>query len=59
MASKLKAYLKLEEVVEIAGCSPRHIHEEIKRGNLKAYKPGKCLVFKEDDVESWIKRKAV
>lgn len=52
-------YLKLADVAEATGCSIRHIQEEIKRGNIRAYKPGKCLLFDPVDVEKWIKRKAV
>nr|BFD63141.1 hypothetical protein BdHM001_18220 [Bdellovibrio sp. HM001] len=56
MSTKL-SYIKLTEVIEITGCSERHIREEIKRGNLRAYKPGKELLFKREDVEKWITKK--
>lgn len=52
-------YIKLTDVIEATGCSDRHIREEIKRGNLRAFKPGKEILFSPDDVEKWIKRKAV
>lgn len=57
-AEKLK-YLKIDEVVGISSCSKRHVMEEIKRKKLKAFKPGKELLFDPHDVEVWIKRKVV
>lgn len=50
-------YFKLPQVIEYSGCSERHIKEEIKRGNLRAYKPGKELLFKPDEVDKWITKK--
>lgn len=57
-AEKLK-FLNVDEVVEIAGCSKRHVMEEIRRKNLRAFKPGKELRFAPDDVEKWITKKVV
>jgi excisionase family DNA binding protein len=59
MADARVKYIKISEVVEISSCSKRHVMEEIKRKNLRAYKPGKELIFDPADVEKWIKRKAV
>lgn len=56
---QLDSFLFLEDVVRIAGCSERHIREEIKRGLLKASKPGKRLRFRADDVSAWLSRKTV
>jgi excisionase family DNA binding protein len=52
-------FLTIEEVAKKATVSTRHVANEIKRGNLKAFKPGKRLLFNSEDVEKWIKRKAV
>lgn len=52
-------YLTIKEVAEKYKVSVRHLHDEKKRGNLKAFKPGKVLLFNQEDVEKWIKRKAV
>ena len=57
MATTKINYINLQEVVKITGCSERHVREEIKRGNLRAYKPGKELLFKPEDVEKWITKK--
>lgn len=58
-AEKKLNYLTIKEVAESFHVSVRHLHDEIKRGNLKAYKPGKSLLFNLEDVEKWLKRKAV
>lgn len=50
-------YIKLPDVVAYSSCSVRHIKEEISRGNLRAYKPGKELLFKIEDVDKWITKK--
>jgi len=50
-------FIKIEGVIEMSGCSKRHIMEEIKRKTLRAYKPGKALLFDPAEVEKWIKRK--
>lgn len=52
-------HFKLPAIVELLKVSPRHIKEEIKRGNLRAFKPGKELIFFQEDIEKWVKRKAV
>lgn len=52
-------YLTIKEVAEKYRVSVRHLQDEKKRGNLKAFKPGKVLLFNQEDVEKWIKRKAV
>lgn len=44
-------------LVKEARCSVRHIKEEISRGNLKAFKPAKELLFRVDDVQKWVLRK--
>lgn len=51
------SYLKINDVIEISSCSKRHIMEEIRRKNLRAFKPGKELLFKLEDVEKWINKK--
>lgn len=52
-------FIKIADVESISSCSKRHIMEEIKRGNLKAFKPGKELLFRKEDIEKWILKKAV
>lgn len=53
----LPKYMTLEELCIYADCSERHIHDEIKRGKLRSYKPVRGLLFDPKDVEAWIKRK--
>lgn len=59
MKNEIEEYLTIEQVAEKIGCSVRYLHEEIKKKNLRAYKPGKRLVFDPEDVQKWIKKKAV
>lgn len=54
----LTRYMTIEEVCAYARCSERHLHQEIKRKNLKAHKPVREILFDPRDVEAWIKRKA-
>lgn len=53
----LKEHMTIEEVMVYARCSKRHIEDEIKRGNLRAYKPVKHLEFDPTDVAAWFKKK--
>lgn len=55
---KLKKWLTVDEVMDIAKCSDTHIRNERKRGNIRAYKPGRELLFDFDEVEKWIRRSA-
>ncbi|MBA3755920.1 MAG: helix-turn-helix domain-containing protein [Nitrosomonas sp.] len=52
-------YMTIKEVALTAQTSVRHVAEEIKRKNLRAFKPGKRLLFDPEDVQKWIKKKAV
>jgi excisionase family DNA binding protein len=58
-AFKLDTLLIIDEVAKQAGCSVRHIHDEIKRGKLKAMRIGKRLRFEQQEVLKWAKRKTV
>ena len=55
----LPRYMTLDELCIYANCSERHIHDEIKKRNLKSYKPVRCLEFDPGDVQVWIKRRVV
>ena len=52
-------YVNIEEVIKISGASQRYVMEEIKRGNLRAFKVGRRLRFDPEDIEKWIRKKAV
>jgi len=58
-AEKKIAYMNLKEASEYCHVSERHMKEEISRKNLRAYKPGKLLLFDIEDLNKWIKKKAV
>lgn len=59
LAQERMDYIGVEEVAAIAGCSVRHIMDEVKKKKLRAFKPGRALRFRADDVQDWISRKAV
>ena len=59
MSDKKNEYVTIEEACEYTQVSLRHLKEEIKRKNLRCYKPGKRLLFSIDDLNKWIKQKAV
>lgn len=50
-------YMKLSEVMAYASCSERFIMDEIKRKNLRAYKPVRELLFDPKDVHAWFRKK--
>lgn len=51
--------LSLEEAASYCHCSIRHLQEEVNRKNLRAYKPGKFVLFEIDELNKWIKKKAL
>lgn len=53
----LISYMTIEDVCSYAKCSERHIHQEIKRKNLKAHKPVREILFDPVDVATWVKKK--
>lgn len=52
-------FLTLLEAAAYCHCSIRHLQEEVKRENLRMYKPGKMVLFDIEDLNKWIKRKSV
>lgn len=52
-------YLTCEQVADITKCSIFHIREAVKKGELAAYKPAKGYLFIREDVDAWVKKKAV
>ena len=58
-AEKRIQYLTLKEAAEYCHVSTRHLQEEITRKNLRAYKPGKYVLFEIDELNKWIKKKAI
>lgn len=51
--------MTFKEAVDYANCSLRHLQEEIKKKNLRAYKPGKEVMIPKEELDKWIKKKAV
>jgi hypothetical protein len=49
--------LTIEETATEGCCSVRHVHDEVKRENLRCMKLGRRLYFFESDVKKWILRK--
>lgn len=52
---KKSEYLTIEQVAELIHMSGRAIRMKLAAGKLKAYKPGKRLLFKREDVEKFIR----
>lgn len=52
-------FFSCEEAAEVAKCSKYAIREAIKNGELKAYKPTRNYVIAADDLEAWIRKRAV
>lgn len=59
LAAKKNQYVTLKEAAEYCHVSIRHLQEEISRKNLRAYKPGKFVLFELEELNKWIKKKAI
>ena len=56
---RLETTMDIEDVARVAKCSTRYVHEEVAKKNLRGQKVGRKWLFFLEDVEKWIKRKAV
>ena len=53
-------YLTIEEVAELARCEHRSVRRAINAGRLRAFRPTRKILVREDDARSWIEsRRAV
>ena len=52
-------FMNCEQAAAAAKCSIYKIHEAIKQGALKAYRPGKVYVVDPADLDSWVRSSAV
>ena len=53
---KLDDYVTIEEASEIVRMPVKTLREKQKQGLVRAYKPGKRLLFKVQDLHLFIKR---
>lgn len=58
-AEKKINYMTLKEAAEYCHVSIRHLQEEVTRKNLRAYKPGKFVLFEVEELNKWIKKKVL
>lgn len=52
-------FMDCEQAAAAAKCSIYKIRDAIKRGELKAYRPGKVYVIDPADLDSWVRSSAV
>lgn len=52
----IKKYMTVEEVSEALHMPLDTVRKKIKRGDLKAYKPGKRILVEEKELELFVKR---
>jgi len=52
--TEIERMLTVKQVMEILNVSRITIHRAVKRGELKAYKFGAALRFKESDIKAFI-----
>jgi len=59
MAEKnIERFLSLEEAAEfLGGMNPRSLAEKARAGTIRAYKPGKHLIFDPKDLREFVKRR--
>jgi predicted DNA-binding transcriptional regulator AlpA len=53
---QIKRFLSIEQVMEITQMTRQGIFKRIREGKLKAFKPGRKLVFDEQDVFHFISK---
>lgn len=53
---KIERYLTIDEVAELLHLSRSAIYQRMAEGYLKAYKPGKKLLFDPEDVRAFVNR---
>lgn len=51
-------YLTIEEAAELARCNPKTLRTAVHDGELRAFRPVKRLLFKDEDLRSWIEAKS-
>ncbi len=49
-----RQYLRLGELVKITGVSQTCIRDQIRRGNLEAFRVGRAVLVPRDAVDRWI-----
>ncbi len=49
-----REYLRLGEIVTLTGLSQTHVRDEIRRGNLEAFRVGRAVLVPRDAVDRWI-----
>ena len=52
-------FMNCEQAAAAAKCSIYRIREAIKKGALKAYRPGKVYVIDPADLDSWVRSNTV
>lgn len=53
-------YLTIQEVAELARCEHRSVRRAVNSGRLRAFRPTRRILVREDDARSWIEsRRAV
>ncbi|MBV8943126.1 MAG: helix-turn-helix domain-containing protein [Solirubrobacterales bacterium] len=52
-------YLTVEEVAELARCEHRSVRRAINSGRLRAFRPTRKILVREDDARAWIESRPV
>jgi len=52
-------YLTVQEVAEPARCEHKAVRRAIRQGALRAFRPAKRLLIREDDARAWIESRMV
>lgn len=57
---KIERFLTLDEAAEFLGkMSPSTLRQKVARGMIRAYKPGKHVVFDPADLRDFVRRRPV
>lgn len=55
----MPAYIDCKQAAEAAWCSIYKIREAIKKGELKAYRPGKVYMIDPAELDAWVRSNTI
>lgn len=59
MSSTDIKYLTLQEAAELYRVGYQTLYLAVKRGEIKAYKPGRCIPIEVGDMDAWFRSKKI
>lgn len=51
-------YLTVEEAARLARCNPKTVRRAFESGSLRAFRPARRVLLRDDDVRAWVEARA-